>query len=95
MGEESVTFEEELARNGKLVFTNVGISMMPLLREGRDLMMIEARDPGEIRPLDAVLFRRKGVVGRGAYVMHRILKVLPDQKFMIWCINNREAEDEW
>ena len=83
MDEECVTFEEELARSGKLVYTNVGVSMLPLLREGRDVMMIEAREPGEIRRFDAVLFRRKGVIGRGAYVLHRILKVLPDGKYWI------------
>ena len=27
---------------------------------------------------DVVLFRRPGVVGRGAYVLHRVLKVRPD-----------------
>ena len=78
-----MTFEDVLAQNGKLAYTNVGISMMPLLREGHDVMVIEARDPKEIRRLDAVLFRRKGVIGRGAYVLHRILKVLPDGKYWI------------
>ena len=78
-----MTFEDVLAQNGKLAYTNVGISMMPLLREGRDVMVIEARNPKEIRRLDAVLFRRKGVIGRGAYVLHRILKVLPDGKYWI------------
>ena len=30
------TFEEELERNGILIYTNRGDSMMPLLRENRD-----------------------------------------------------------
>ena len=78
-----MTFEEVLAQNGKLAYTNVGISMMPLIREGRDVMMIEARETAAIRRYDAVLFRRPGVTGRGAYVLHRILKILPDGKYWI------------
>ena len=35
------TFEDELARHGWFMFTNVGRSMMPLLRENRDLMLVE------------------------------------------------------
>ena len=45
------TFEEELEQNGKLVYTNVGVSMLPLLREGRDVMLIEKTDV--LKPLDA------------------------------------------
>ena len=75
------TLEEELNRNGKLVYTNVGVSMLPLLRQGRDVMVIEKADV--YRPLDAVLFRRKGVKGRGAYVLHRILRIMPDGRYWI------------
>ena len=35
------TFEEELTRKRKLIYTNVGDSMMPLLRQGKDLLIIE------------------------------------------------------
>jgi hypothetical protein len=78
-----MTFEEVLLQNGKLAYTNVGVSMMPMLREGRDLMMIESCDPKKLRPYDVVLFRRRGITGRGAYVLHRILKVLPNGKYWI------------
>ena len=75
------TFEGELERSGKLAYTNVGVSMLPLIRQGKDVMVIEKADT--YRPLDAVLFRRKGVTGRGAYVLHRILKSMPDGKYWI------------
>ena len=78
-----VTFEEELARSGKVVYTNVGISMMPLLREGRDLMVIHKADPAKLRKYDAVLFKRPHMKGRGAYVLHRILRICPDGRFWI------------
>ena len=69
------SFEEELERTGRLAYTNVGISMLPLLREKRDVMRIE-RIPW--KRYDAVLFRRPGVVGRGRYIVHRILRVNRD-----------------
>ena len=77
------TFEEELARTGYLVYTNIGVSMLPLLREGRDVMVIERRDPDALRRGDAVLFRRVGVDGRGAYVLHRILRINSDGTYWI------------
>ena len=77
------TFEDELARTGRLVYTNVGVSMMPLLREGRDIMVIERREISQLRRYDAVLFRRPWIQGRGAYVMHRILRINPDGTFWI------------
>lgn len=70
MNNEKRTFEEELKRHGKLVYTNVGISMMPLLRQHRDLMIISRRPAGRLKKYDAVLYRCKG-----RYILHRILKV--------------------
>ena len=35
------TIAEFLEENGKLTYTNVGVSMMPLLRQGKDLFTIE------------------------------------------------------
>ena len=84
------TFEEELGRSGKLLYTNVGVSMRPLLREGRDVMVIERAE--DFRTLDAVLFRRPGVSGRGAYVLHRILKVLPNGNY--WIVGDNCIEGE-
>lgn len=66
-----MTFEEELERYGHLVFTNKGVSMMPLLRQDRDLMVLEKRPEGRLHKYDAVLFKRQN----GQYVLHRILKV--------------------
>ena len=72
---ESTTFEEILENKGQLVWTNVGISMMPMLREKRDVMIIEKSPDGVYKKLDAVLFVRDGIEGRGKYVLHRILRV--------------------
>lgn len=67
------TFEEEIQESGRLVYTNVGTSMMPLLRQHRDLMIIERAD-GKRRKYDAILYRRKN----GSYILHRILEVRKD-----------------
>ena len=68
------TFEDELHRHGRIVFPNKGTSMLPLLRENRDLMVIERRPEGRLHKYDAVLFKRPN----GTYVLHRILVVRPD-----------------
>lgn len=83
MMEQPISFEALLARDGKLVYTNKGVSMMPLLRQDRDLMIIEKKGEERCRRFDAVLFRRPGVDGRGAYVLHRILKVNEDGTYYI------------
>lgn len=64
------TFEQELEKNGKIVYTNVGTSMMPLLRQNRDLMIIE-KPHGRLKKYDVPLYKRPS----GQYVLHRILKV--------------------
>lgn len=89
------TFEEELARKGQLIYTNVGDSMMPLLRQGKDLLIIkrpkewdvpyEGSEPiaRKLRRLDVPLYKRDN----GAYVLHRVLKVR--KKDYVICGDNR------
>lgn len=76
-----MTFEEVLERDGKLVYTNKGISMMPLLREGKDLLVIEKCHPRSLKKYDAVLFVRTD--SKKNYVLHRILKVNKDGSYWI------------
>lgn len=44
-----MTFEEVLERDGKLVYTNKGVSMMPLLRQDQDLLVIEKCNPTSLK----------------------------------------------
>ena len=76
------SFEELLSEKGYIVYTNVGTSMMPLLRERRDII--------EIRPLtapprryDVILYKRGQT-----YILHRVLKVLPGGGYLIAGDNN-------
>ncbi len=80
-----MTYEELLKRDGRLVCTNKGVSMMPLLRADRDIMVIEACTGEQIKKYDAVLFVRPGRPGvsKHAYVLHRVLRVNPDGTFWI------------
>ena len=69
-----ISFEDLLAKDGYLVYTNVGASMMPLLRERRDIIEIHRKDPGtRCKHYDAVLYK----VG-DKYILHRVLKVRPN-----------------
>lgn len=79
MTQSKMSFEEYLEKNGTLVYTNVGVSMMPLLRQGRDLMVIRRKGEERCRKYDAVLFKR----ANGQYVLHRIVKVLENGYYII------------
>lgn len=92
MDENRLTFEEVLDRDGRLVYTNVGVSMLPLIREGKDVLMIEKCDVLTLKKYDVVLFRRKNIKGRGEYVLHRILKVFPHNRF--WIVGDNCTEGE-
>ncbi|MBQ8583751.1 MAG: S24/S26 family peptidase [Clostridia bacterium] len=67
---EFSSYEEQLAEHGKIIYTNVGTSMMPLLREHRDVMIIE-RPTGRLKKYDVPLYKTPS----GKYILHRILKV--------------------
>ena len=88
------TYEEELRLHGRLIYTNVGDSMLPLLRQNRDLLIVERRPEGRCKKYDVVLYKRPS----GQYVLHRILKVRKDS-YVICGDNRRRREfgvpDEW
>lgn len=70
------TFEEELKEKGVLVYTNVGTSMRPLIRQGEDVMIISSLGHlgRALRKMDVPLYKREN----GQYVLHRIIKVNKD-----------------
>ncbi len=78
MEERTRTFSQELAETGRVVYTTRGTSMRPLLRQGKDVVVIET--PKEhCKKYDTVLFLRKN----GQYVLHRILKINGDQYWIV------------
>ena len=77
MTNELSPFEEELEKHGKFVYYNVGISMMPLLRQNNDLIIIEKKGE-KINKYDVVLFKRDN-----KYILHRVIKVNEDNTYDI------------
>lgn len=65
-----LSYEEVLESEGRLVALNKGTSMMPLLREQRDLMVIVKKGSERCKKYDAVLYK-----SGGRYVLHRVIKV--------------------
>ena len=80
------TFEEVIAQEGKLIYTNVGDSMLPLIRQDKDLLIIE-KTSGRLKKYDVPLYRRDS----GQYVLHRMLKVR--QHDYILCGDHRYHRD--
>ena len=67
-----VTFEELLARDGRLIYKTKGVSMEPMLRQNRDLVVIGVPD-GRLNKYDVALYRRDK-----DYVLHRVIGVRDD-----------------
>lgn len=63
-------FRERLAAGQQVRFSPMGTSMLPMLREGRDSVVLSP-PPKKLRPFDLALYRRDS----GAYVLHRITAV--------------------
>ena len=64
------SYEEELNRKGTFTYTCSGISMLPLLRQRKDLFTIE-KPKGRCKKYDVVLYKRPPE----SYVLHRIVEV--------------------
>ena len=69
----SMDFRGLLERDGKFVYTSRGRSMVPLIREGKDLVVIE-RAALPLKKYDVPLYQR----ANGDTILHRVLQVRPD-----------------
>lgn len=65
-----ISVEDYLEKNGSMTYTNVGVSMLPLLRQGKDLFTVQKKGPERCRVGDVVLYRRGEQL-----VLHRIVSV--------------------
>ena len=88
---ESLSYEEYLERHGSLTYTNVGTSMLPLLREGRDLFTLVPKR-GRCRVGDVVLYRRPP----DRWVLHRVVAVLPEGYLILGdnCVARERVAEE-
>ena len=62
-------FEDVIAEQGRLVYTNEGDSMYPLIREGNLLVIEAVKEPLKVG--DIPLYKRDS----GQYVLHRIVEI--------------------
>lgn len=86
-------FENEIQKNGYVIYTCEGDSMMPLLREHKDIVVIK-RLTAPLKKNDVVLYKRPS----GAYVLHRIVKLCGLGQYKIMGDNREYAEtvpEEW
>ena len=85
------SFSQILKETVRVVYTTRGVSMRPLLRQGKDVVVIEA--PKEHwKKYDTVLFLRRN----GQYVLHRILKVSGDRYWIVGdnCVSGEMVEED-
>ena len=68
---DKLRYEDYIEQNGSLTYTNVGVSMLPLLRQGKDMFIVSKRDGQRCKVGDVVLYKRPP----DQYVLHRIIKV--------------------
>lgn len=70
---DPISYEEYLKQHDTLTYTNVGVSMLPLLRQGKDLFTVRRKGPERCKPGDVALYRRGD-----AYVLHRVIEARPN-----------------
>ena len=69
MDAKEISFEELLDRDGEIFYRTDGTSMRPLIKTGRDLVVITKKD-GRLKKYDVGFFRASD-----KYVLHRVLMV--------------------
>ncbi len=79
------TYEEFLEQNGSMTYSNKGVSMLPLLREGKDLFTVTKKGSERCSKYDVILYRRPP----HSYVLHRVIKVRKNDYIILGdnCIN--------
>lgn len=65
--------KEKLDSGGKVTFTPSGTSMLPMLRDGEDVVVLE-KPKGRLHLYDVTLYRRDN----GQYVLHRVVNFESD-----------------
>ncbi len=70
------TIEEVLQESGRYIGPTVGVSMLPMLKNRRDTIVVAAKTE-RLQPLDVALYKRSD-----KYVLHRVLQVT-DEGYII------------
>ena len=67
------SIEQELCTKGRLTYTSKGVSMWPLIRQGKDLVVIEPQK-SRLKKYDVALYKMKSDSHR--YILHRVIAVM-------------------
>lgn len=73
MHEMAPLIEEILAESGEVSFVSAGVSMMPTIRDRKDVVTL-VRPEGKLKKGDVPFYRRDN----GQYILHRIIYVNND-----------------
>lgn len=76
--------EEVLASGGEFRMNPKGVSMLPLIVQGRDSVVLRRDDTRKLKKNDMVFYRRDN----GQFVLHRIMKVEADGTYTM-CGDNQ------
>ena len=89
---KAFSFAEYLQTHETLTYSNVGVSMLPLLRQGRDLFTVRRKGPERCKAGDVVLYPRNR-----QYVLHRMVEVRPDDYVIPGgnCASKEYGVSEW
>lgn len=70
-----MSFEEYLDAYGELTYANQGVSMLPLIKQGRDMVILKKKDKNtRCKKYDVAMY----VGPEHKYILHRIIKVKDD-----------------
>lgn len=75
--------KEKLEAGGKVMFTPNGKSMLPMLRDGEDVVVLE-KPKGRLQLFDVALYVRSN----GQYVLHRVVSFKSDGTYVM-CGDNQ------
>lgn len=79
--------KEKLDSGGTVTFTPNGTSMLPMLRDGEDVVVLK-KPPGRLHLFDVPLYQRDN----GQYVLHRIIDFERDGSYVL-CGDNQFAKE--
>ena len=86
---EQRRIEDVVAQDGIYVGTTSGVSMYPMLRDRRDTIIIQPCR-GRLKKYDVPLYHRGE-----KYVLHRIVKVLPDSYDHSFLLSKETVRQRW
>ena len=84
-GKKTYSFEELLDTDGSIVWRTAGVSMRPLIRQGKDVVVIK-KPQSRLEKYDVALYKING-----KYLLHRVLDVC-DGYYIIAGDNNTFLE---